>query len=73
MTVREGSHGRMTKVIAKRTYRAFSGDWVAEVDGKEFSEACSYVCQGISDCACDDLDVQMDVDDDGKTYRVVSN
>jgi hypothetical protein len=73
MTVREGSRGRKTTVNAKRTYRTASGEWVAEVDGTEFRQACSYVCQGIRDCACENLDVQVDLDDDGKAYRVLSS
>ncbi len=35
MIVREGSRGRNTKVNAKKTYRAVSGEWVAVVDGKK--------------------------------------
>jgi hypothetical protein len=72
MTVRERSRGRKTKVDAKTTYRSASGEWVAEVDGTEFSQACSYVCQGVRDCACDSLHVQADLDDDGTEYRVLS-
>ena len=73
MTVREGSRGRKTKVSAKKTYRTASGEWVAVVDGKEFRHACSYVCQGIRDCAWEKLHVQADLDDDGKEYRVLSS
>ena len=73
MTFREGSWGGKTTINAKRTYRTSSGEWIAEVDGTEFRQACSYVCQGVSGCVCENLDVQVDVDDDGKTYRVVSN
>ena len=72
MTVREVSRGRKTKVNAKTTYRTASGEWVAEVDGTEFRQACSYVCQGVRDCVCEDLEVQADQDDDGKEYRVLS-
>ena len=72
MTVREGSRGRKTKVNAKSTYRAASGEWVAVVDGIEFRLACSYVCQGIRNCAWENLHVQADLDDDGKEYRVSS-
>ena len=72
MTVREGSRGRKTTVNAKRTYQRAYGEWVAEVDGTEFRQACSYVCQGIRDCACENLEVQADLDDDGKEYRVLS-
>ena len=72
MTVRERSSGRKTKVNAKTTYRSASGEWVAEVDGIEFRQACSSVCQGIRDCTCDKLHVQADLDDDGTEYRVLS-
>ena len=72
MTVREVRRGRKTMVTAKTTYRTKSGEWVAEVDGTEFLQACSYVCQGIRDCACENLQIQMDQDDDGKEYRVLS-
>ncbi len=72
MTVREGSRGRTTKVNAKTTYQTASGEWVVEVDGAEFRQACSDVCQGISDCVCENLHVQADLDDDGKEYKVLS-
>ena len=72
MTVREVSRGRKTRVNAQTTYQTNSGEWVAEVDGTEFRQACSYVCQGIKDCSCENLDVEADLDDDGKRYRVLS-
>ncbi len=72
MTVREDSRGRKTKVNARKTYQTFSGEWVVEVDGVEFREACTYVCQNVKDCACEDLHVQADLDDDGKEYKVLS-
>ncbi len=71
MTVRECSRGRKTKVNAKTTYQATSGEWIAVVDGTEFRQACSYVCQGIKDCVYENLQVQADQDDDGKEYRVL--
>lgn len=73
MTVRERSHGKKTKVNAKATYRSASGEWIAEVDDIEFRQACSYVCQGVKDCACEDLHVQADLDDDGTEYKVVKS
>ncbi len=73
MIVREGSRGRNTKVKAKKTYRAASGEWVAVVDGKEFRQACSYVCKGIKDCVWENLHVHADQDDDGKEYKVFTN
>jgi len=73
MIVREDSRGRKTKVNAKKTYQFASGEWVAEVDAKEFRQACSYVCQGIKDCALEKLHIYADQDDDGKEYRVLTN
>ena len=70
MTVREDSRGRKTRINARRTYRSTFGQWVAEVDEAEFLQACSYVCQGVSDCVCENLHVQADLDDDGKEYKV---
>lgn len=72
MTVREVSRGRKTKVNAKTTYRTASGEWIAEVDGTEFRQACSFVCQDVKDCVCENLEVQADQDDDGKEYKVLS-
>jgi hypothetical protein len=72
MTVREDSRGRKTTVTARKTYQTASGEWVVEMDGKEFRQACSYVCQGVQDCVCEDLHVQADLDDDGKEYKVLS-
>lgn len=72
MTVRETSRGRKTTINARTTYQTASGRWVAEVDGVEFRQACAFVCQGVKDCACEDLQVQADLDDDGKEYRVLS-
>jgi len=72
MTVREVSRGRKTKVNATTTYQTSSGEWVAVVDGAEFREACSYVCQDIKNCACEKLQIQADLDDDGKEYKVLS-
>lgn len=71
MTVREVSRGRKTKVTAKRTFQTASGEWVAEVDGTEFDQACSVVCQDVKDCACENLQVETDLDDDGKEYKVL--
>lgn len=71
MTVREVSHGRKTTINAKTTYQIFSGEWIAEVDGNEFNQACSYVCQGVDNCICENLEVQADLDDDGKEYKVL--
>ncbi len=72
MTVRERSRGRKTTVNAKATYRTNSGEWIAEVDDIEFRQACSYVCQGVKDCSCENLHVQADLDDDGTEYKVSS-
>lgn len=73
MTVRERSRGRKTKITAKRTYQTASGKWVADVDRTEFLHACTEVCQGVKDCACENLHVQADQDDDGKEYKVSSS
>jgi len=73
MIIREDSRGKNTKVKAKKTYRAASGDWVAVVDTKEFRQACSYVCEGIKNCAWEKLHVYADQDDDGKEYKVLTN
>lgn len=72
MTVREVSRGRKTKIHARATYQTTSGEWVAEVDGTELRQACFYVCQGIVGCLCKNLQIQADLDDDGKEYRVLS-
>ena len=72
MTVRESSRGRKTTIKARKTYQKPSGEWVAEVDGSEFRQACSDVCQGVSNCVCENLLVQADLDDDGKEYKVLS-
>lgn len=72
MTVREVSRGRKTTLKANKTYQADSGEWIAEVDGTEFRQACSDVCQGVKDCVCENLQVQADLDDDGKEYKVLS-
>lgn len=73
MIVREDSRGRKTYVKAQKTYRTDSGEWVVEIDGKEFRRACSYVCKGVKNCVWEDLHVQADLDDDGKEYKVLSN
>lgn len=73
MTVRELSHGRKTTVNAQSTYQSSSGEWVAVVNRAEFTLACSYVCQGVVDCAYKNLQIQADQDDDGKEYRVLSS
>lgn len=71
MTVREGSRGRKIKMSAKATYRSATGEWIAEVEKTEFQKACSYVCQGVTNCSWKDLQVQADLDDDGKEYKVL--
>ncbi len=73
MTIREKSSGKKTKINAKKTYRAASGEWVAVVDGTEFSQACSYVCQGVKNCIWENLHVQADLDDDGKNYKILTH
>lgn len=72
MTIRELSSGRKTTITARKTYRSRAGEWVAEVDGSEYQKACSYVCEGVDNCVYENLQVQVDIDDDGKEYKVVS-
>ena len=70
MTVREEKSGRKMTVNAKRTFQQASGQWIAEVDGSEFRQACAILCKGIEGCSCDKLHVQTIIDDDGKEYKV---
>lgn len=70
LIVKENSKGRTAKVNARGTYQKKSGDWVAEVDGTEFSDACSDLCRGIEGCTCEALHVVADQDDDGKEYTI---
>jgi len=73
MTVREDSYGRKAKINAKTVYQMVSGDWVAEVDKNDFQQACDEVCKGVENCACENLRVQTDLDDDGREYTVLTN
>jgi hypothetical protein len=70
LTVKENSQGRTATVNARTTYQTKSGEWIAEVDEKEFSEACFDVCQDIKGCRCENLHVEADQDDDGKKYSI---
>lgn len=70
MIVKDNIHGRSTKVTAQKTYQTDYGEWIAEVEGKEFRRACFVLCDGIEDCTCDDLHVEADQDDDGKEYII---
>jgi len=72
MTIRETSRGRKTTVNAKKTYQNASGEWVVEMDKAEYRRACSFVCQGVKNCTWQNLDIQADLDDDGKEYKVVT-
>ena len=38
----------------------------------EFRQACTYVCKGVDNCIWEKLQVQADLDDDGKEYKVVN-
>ena len=72
LIVKDNIHGKTTKLDARETYQTRSGKWIAEVDGTEYYHACSYLCQGIEDCHCDDLHVEADQDDDGKEYSILT-
>jgi hypothetical protein len=73
LIITENSRGRTAKVNATTTYQAKSGNWVAEVDGTEFNDACSYLCKDVEGCTCEGLHVEADQDDDGKEYRISSS
>ena len=64
--------GKSAKVSAQNTYETTFGQWVAEVDGEEMDHACDLLCEGITDCSCENLHAQADQDDDGKEYRIKS-
>jgi len=70
LIVKDNIHGRTTKVNARKTYQKKYGDWVAEVDETDFENACSVLCEGITNCTCDDLHVEADLDDDGTEYTI---
>ena len=72
LTVKDITHGRTKKLNTKTTYQAKSGKWIAEVDEKEFYHECFNLCEGIKDCACEDLHVEADQDDDGKEYSILT-
>lgn len=73
LIMRDNIYGRTTTVNAKRTYQTKSGNWVAEVDETEVSQAVSDLCQGLENCTCTDLHVEADQDDDGKEYRILTS
>ncbi len=64
--------GRMAEVNAQKTYETFSGKWVAEVKKSEIQDACLVLCRGIENCSCENMHGEVDLDDDGKEYRLVS-
>jgi len=70
LIVKEKKQGRTTKVNAKTTYQTRSGEWIADVDEKEFGQACFDVCRNIEGCRCEDLHVEADQDDDGTEYNI---
>ena len=73
LLIKDSIHGRRTSINALNTYQKDSGEWVAEVDGIEFSRVCTEICHGIDNCTCDNLLVEADLDDDGKKYSLVSS
>ena len=71
LIVKENTLGRTTKVNARKTYQRKSGEWVAEVDGAEYHDACVYLCHDVESCTCGGLHVEADLDDDGTEYTIV--
>lgn len=70
LIVKDNTHGRTTKVDARKTYQKRSGEWIAEVEEEDFRNACDDLCEGIKDCSCDNLHVEADQDDDGTEYTI---
>ena len=70
LTIRNNIDGTSTEVNAQETSEKSMGQWVAEVDEAEFSRGCSLFCHGVSDCSCEDMHGQADVDDDGREYYI---
>ncbi len=62
--------GRKTEVNAQKIYMTRSGKWVAEVNDSELDEACVELCEGVSNCSCENMHGEADKDDDGKEYRL---
>ena len=73
LTVRDNIHGRHTEITAKNTYQAASGEWIAEVDGKEMRRACDKLYRGLKECKLEDLHIEAAQDDDGTEYTVLTS
>ncbi len=65
--------GRKTEVNAKKTYTTFFGTWIAEVASSDLESACRVLCRGVENCSCENMHGELDQDDDGKEYRLVSS
>jgi hypothetical protein len=73
LTVRDNIHGRHTEISAKTTYQAASGEWIAEVDGKEMRRACSELYRGLKECRLEDLHIEAAQDDAGTEYTLLTS
>ncbi|MDX1775246.1 MAG: hypothetical protein R3297_01555 [Desulfobulbales bacterium] len=73
LTVRDKVHGRHTKINAKNTYQAASGEWIAEVDDQEMHRACYELYRGVKECNLEDMRIEAAQDDDGKEYTVLTD
>ena len=73
LIVRENIHGRQTEINAKTTYQAASGEWIAEVDGKEMRRACNELYRGLKECSLEDLHIEAAQDDEGKEYSILTS
>lgn len=71
LIIKEKTHGRTAKVNARKTYQKKSGEWIAEVEGADYHNACVYLCRGIDNCTSKDLHVEADQDDDGIEYTIL--
>lgn len=67
----ENIPGRRVEVQAQKTYETDFGAWIAELEGPEFRRACLELCSGMTNCSCENMHGEMDLDDDGKEYRIV--
>jgi len=70
LIMKENTRGRTAKVNARKTYQKKFGEWVAEVDGSDYHDACIYLCRDVEGCTCEGLHVEADQDDDGTEYTI---
>jgi len=73
LIIKNDIHGTSAEVSAQNIYENSGGQWVAEVDEKEFNRACSVFCRDVEGCSCEEMHGQSDLDDDGKEYRIMSS